>query len=116
MTITTILQCNKVYDGEMSYDFDHGLGDKLSHVQLAKIMLDVLKLLKILQRELLLIEMQPPNICENFLPQNFIFTHMQISLGSSDTLFLWIDQAKPQLMGHVFVNPVDKDAYMALLW
>ena len=41
---------------------------------------------------------------------------VQISLGSSDTLFLWIDEAVPQLTGHVFVNPVDKDAYMALLW
>ena len=40
----------------------------------------------------------------------------QVSLGSSDTLFLWINEARPQLMGHVFVNPVDKEAYMALLW
>ena len=41
---------------------------------------------------------------------------VQISLGTSDTLFLWIDEAQPQLTGHVFVNPVDKEAYMALLW
>ena len=41
---------------------------------------------------------------------------LQISLGSSDTLFMWIDKARPQLMGHVFVNPVDENAYMAMLW
>lgn len=38
-----------------------------------------------------------------------------VSLGTSDTLFLWLDKPKPQLEGHIFVNPVDKDAYMALL-
>ena len=41
---------------------------------------------------------------------------LQISLGSSDTLFMWIDKAHPQLMGHIFVNPVDENAYMAMLW
>ena len=29
---------------------------------------------------------------------------------------MWIDKARPQLMGHVFVNPVDENAYMAMLW
>ena len=29
---------------------------------------------------------------------------------------MWIDKAQPQLMGHVFVNPVDENAYMAMLW
>lgn len=38
-----------------------------------------------------------------------------ISLGTSDTAFVWIDQALPQLMGHVFVNPVDQRSYMAML-
>ena len=27
-----------------------------------------------------------------------------------------MDEARPQLMGHVFVNPVDENAYMAMLW
>ncbi len=47
------------------------------------------------------------------------FSHLftvQVSLGTSDTLFMWIEEPRPQLMGHVFVNPVDKDAYMAMLW
>ena len=41
---------------------------------------------------------------------------VQISLGTSDTVFLWITTAEPQLTGHVFINPVDKNAFMALLW
>ena len=40
----------------------------------------------------------------------------QMSLGTSDTLFLWINEARPQLMGHIFVNPVDTEAFMAMLW
>nr|XP_053635683.1 xylulose kinase-like [Cherax quadricarinatus] len=39
-----------------------------------------------------------------------------VSLGTSDTLFLWLDIPTPQLEGHVLVNPVDSTAYMALLW
>ncbi|XP_069179446.1 xylulose kinase-like [Procambarus clarkii] len=38
-----------------------------------------------------------------------------VSLGTSDTLFLWLDSPTPQLEGHVLVNPVDSEAYMALL-
>ncbi|GAB6019340.1 hypothetical protein CHUAL_000932 [Chamberlinius hualienensis] len=38
-----------------------------------------------------------------------------ISLGTSDTLFLWLDEVKPGLEGHIFCNPVDKDAYIGLL-
>ncbi|KAL5475909.1 hypothetical protein EMCRGX_G025787 [Ephydatia muelleri] len=38
-----------------------------------------------------------------------------ISLGTSDTAFVWIDQARPQLLGHVFVNPVDHHSFMAML-
>jgi xylulokinase len=38
-----------------------------------------------------------------------------VSLGTSDTLVLWITSAQPQLMGHVFVNPVDDTAFMAML-
>ena len=40
----------------------------------------------------------------------------QMSLGTSDTLIFWIDSSQPQLMGHVFVNPVDHSAFMAMLW
>ncbi|XP_063159413.1 xylulose kinase isoform X7 [Candoia aspera] len=38
-----------------------------------------------------------------------------ISLGTSDTLFLWIKEPKPALEGHILCNPVDSQAYMALL-
>ncbi|XP_067398864.1 xylulose kinase isoform X3 [Emydura macquarii macquarii] len=38
-----------------------------------------------------------------------------ISLGTSDTLFLWIQEPTPALEGHIFCNPVDSRAYMALL-
>ena len=55
--------------------------------------------------------------CLHAQPLIMIFVlSLQISLGSSDTLFMWIDKARPQLMGHVFVNPVDENAYMAMLW
>lgn len=39
-----------------------------------------------------------------------------ISLGTSDTVFGFLETPKPSAEeGHVFVNPVDPDAYMALL-
>uniref|UniRef100_A0A3Q3QT43 Xylulose kinase n=1 Tax=Monopterus albus TaxID=43700 RepID=A0A3Q3QT43_MONAL len=38
-----------------------------------------------------------------------------MSLGTSDTVFLWIQQPRPALEGHIFCNPVDQDMYMALL-
>ncbi|XP_055363673.1 xylulose kinase isoform X2 [Betta splendens] len=38
-----------------------------------------------------------------------------VSLGTSDTVFLWVQQPCPALEGHVFCNPVDWQAYMALL-
>ncbi|KAG7213110.1 hypothetical protein KM043_002433 [Ampulex compressa] len=37
------------------------------------------------------------------------------SLGTSDTLFLWINEPKPAIDGHIFCNPVDDKAFMALL-
>ncbi|XP_053980420.1 xylulose kinase isoform X1 [Hylaeus volcanicus] len=37
------------------------------------------------------------------------------SLGTSDTLFLWLNNPKTVLEGHVFCNPLDDNAYMALL-
>jgi len=38
-----------------------------------------------------------------------------LSLGTSDTVFVWLKDPKPQLTGHVWPNPVDQNAYMALL-
>jgi len=40
---------------------------------------------------------------------------LAISLGTSDTLFLWLDQPIPSLEGHLFSNPIDPEAFMALL-
>ena len=39
-----------------------------------------------------------------------------LSLGTSDTVFVWLDRPQPQLTGHVWPSPVDDQAYMALLW
>ncbi|XP_006890713.1 PREDICTED: xylulose kinase [Elephantulus edwardii] len=38
-----------------------------------------------------------------------------VSLGTSDTLFLWLQEPRPSLEGHIFCNPVDPQHYMALL-
>ncbi|XP_046502564.1 xylulose kinase isoform X1 [Equus quagga] len=38
-----------------------------------------------------------------------------VSLGTSDTLFLWLQEPTPALEGHIFCNPVDTQHYMALL-
>jgi len=38
------------------------------------------------------------------------------SLGTSDTLFLWLNEPKTITDGHILCNPVDDQAYMALLW
>ncbi|MGH0159173.1 UNVERIFIED_CONTAM: hypothetical protein FKN15_036342 [Acipenser sinensis] len=38
-----------------------------------------------------------------------------ISLGTSDTVFLWIQDPRPTVEGHIFCNPVDSQAYMALI-
>jgi len=40
---------------------------------------------------------------------------LAISLGTSDTLFLWLDHPTPSLEGHLFSNPIDPEAFMALL-
>ncbi|KAK2155300.1 hypothetical protein LSH36_243g02010 [Paralvinella palmiformis] len=40
---------------------------------------------------------------------------ISVSLGTSDTLFLWLRDPKPALEGHIFVNPVQSTDYMALL-
>ncbi|MED6268587.1 hypothetical protein CHARACLAT_023947, partial [Characodon lateralis] len=38
-----------------------------------------------------------------------------VSLGTSDTVFLWLQEPRPALEGHIFCNPVELQAYMALL-
>ncbi|XP_037703328.1 xylulose kinase isoform X3 [Choloepus didactylus] len=38
-----------------------------------------------------------------------------VSLGTSDTLFLWLQEPTPALEGHIFCNPVDPQHYLALL-
>ncbi|XP_076827389.1 xylulose kinase isoform X2 [Brachyhypopomus gauderio] len=38
-----------------------------------------------------------------------------VSLGTSDTVFLWIKEPRPALEGHIFCNPVDCTSYMALI-
>lgn len=43
-------------------------------------------------------------------------TDIAVSLGTSDTLFLWLQQPQALSEGHILVNPVDSEAYMALLW
>lgn len=40
---------------------------------------------------------------------------LAVSLGTSDTVFLWIQEPKPSVEGHIFCNPVDCSAYMALI-
>ncbi|XP_071043346.1 xylulose kinase isoform X2 [Parasteatoda tepidariorum] len=38
-----------------------------------------------------------------------------MSLGTSDTLFLWLTEPKSTLNGHILYNPIDSNQYMALL-
>jgi xylulokinase len=38
-------------------------------------------------------------------------TDMCISLGTSDTMMLWLNTPKPAIEGHIFVNPVDGRYY-----
>ncbi|KFM74579.1 Xylulose kinase, partial [Stegodyphus mimosarum] len=40
---------------------------------------------------------------------------MAISLGTSDTVFLWLTDPKPSLNAHILCNPLDSKEYMALL-
>jgi xylulokinase len=40
---------------------------------------------------------------------------LAVSLGTSDTVFLWLTEPKIVLNGHIFCNPVDPNAYIALL-
>nr|XP_057916883.1 xylulose kinase-like isoform X1 [Doryrhamphus excisus] len=38
-----------------------------------------------------------------------------VSLGTSDTVFVWLQHPRPALEGHVLINPVDWRHFMALL-
>ncbi|XP_076056082.1 xylulose kinase-like [Oratosquilla oratoria] len=38
-----------------------------------------------------------------------------LSLGTSDSLFLWLKEPKPKLEGNILINPVDSEDYMGLL-
>ncbi|KAK4294400.1 hypothetical protein Pmani_032982 [Petrolisthes manimaculis] len=40
---------------------------------------------------------------------------LAVSLGTSDTLFLWLDTPRPRIEGHIFVSPIQEGAYMGLL-
>ena len=42
--------------------------------------------------------------------------YLQASLGSSDDMILWSPTATSGLSGHVWVNPVDTNSFMALVW
>uniref|UniRef100_A0A8B9HSJ3 Xylulose kinase n=1 Tax=Astyanax mexicanus TaxID=7994 RepID=A0A8B9HSJ3_ASTMX len=41
--------------------------------------------------------------------------YVKVSLGTSDTVFLWIKEPRPTVEGHIFCNPVDCHSYMALI-
>lgn len=41
---------------------------------------------------------------------------LAVSLGTSDTLILWLEKPVVVLDGHILCNPVDYDAYVGLLW
>ncbi|XP_062847302.1 xylulose kinase [Trichomycterus rosablanca] len=38
-----------------------------------------------------------------------------VSLGTSDTVFLWVKEPRPTVEGHVFCNPVHCESYMGLI-
>uniref|UniRef100_UPI00359024EB xylulose kinase isoform X4 n=1 Tax=Myxine glutinosa TaxID=7769 RepID=UPI00359024EB len=40
---------------------------------------------------------------------------MVVSLGTSDTVFLWLERPRPALEGHVFIHPMSWQAYMGLI-
>lgn len=40
---------------------------------------------------------------------------MAVSLGTSDTVFIWLTNPKPNLIGNIFINPIDPQTYMGLL-
>ena len=38
-----------------------------------------------------------------------------VSLGTSDTVFLWLDNPQPDVTGHILCNPLAAESFMALL-
>ena len=38
-----------------------------------------------------------------------------LSMGTSDTVMMAMENPNPQVEGHVFVNPIDKESYMGML-
>uniref|UniRef100_A0A1A8QYP0 Xylulose kinase n=1 Tax=Nothobranchius pienaari TaxID=704102 RepID=A0A1A8QYP0_9TELE len=54
-------------------------------------------------------------ICKLYQSRSARFWCTEVSLGTSDTVFLSIQEPRPALEGHIFCNPVDLEAYMALL-
>lgn len=38
-----------------------------------------------------------------------------VSLGTSDTVFLWLPEQLAEIEGHIFVNPIDSEQYMAMV-
>ena len=37
-------------------------------------------------------------------------------MGTSDDVFLWVDNAAPGLSGHVWLNTVHTGSYIVLIW
>ena len=54
---------------------------------------------------------QPSYICQSHWLLSIHGTGMV-----SDTVFLWLQDQKAGLDRHIFVNPIDSSAYMALVW
>ncbi|RWS05298.1 xylulose kinase-like protein [Dinothrombium tinctorium] len=40
---------------------------------------------------------------------------MAVSLGTSDTAFVWLKHATPTLNGHIFINPLNENEYMGMI-
>ncbi|XP_028130191.1 xylulose kinase isoform X1 [Diabrotica virgifera virgifera] len=53
----------------------------------------------------------PASLIGMRLSENWI----AVSLGTSDTVFLWLQEPKIVLDGHVLCNPIDENAYMGML-
>lgn len=39
-----------------------------------------------------------------------------MSLGTSDTLMIWLEQPQACLEGIILVNPVDSNSFIGMLW
>jgi len=46
----------------------------------------------------------------------YMCINIQVSLGTSDTVLMWLKQPKVSMEGAVLVNPLDTNHYMGLLW